>query len=172
MEIYYAGIGSRKSPNDVLEIMKKIGRICAKKDFILRSGGAEGADTAFETGCDLENGKKEIFLPWKGFNNNPSSFHTICDRAIEIGFQFHPNFFALSDGAQKLMARNSYQVLGKDCRTKSKFVVCYCPLDSNGNLTGGTSQAIRIATANKIPVFNLFNKEQLEELKNFIKILE
>jgi hypothetical protein len=29
----------------------------------LRSGGAGGADSAFETGCDQQCGVKEIYLP-------------------------------------------------------------------------------------------------------------
>lgn len=61
-QIYYAGIGARSTPNKVLTIMEKLGGLFAKKGFILRSGAAEGADSAFEKGCDLENGHKEIFL--------------------------------------------------------------------------------------------------------------
>jgi len=32
--------------------------------YTLRSGGANGADTAFEEGCC----RKELYLPWPGFN--------------------------------------------------------------------------------------------------------
>ena len=74
--IYYAGIGSRSTPDNVLGIMEKLGIVLAKKGFILRSGGADGADKAFEKGCDLASGQKEIYLPWKGFNGNNSSLYT------------------------------------------------------------------------------------------------
>jgi predicted Rossmann fold nucleotide-binding protein DprA/Smf involved in DNA uptake len=57
---YYAGIGSRQTPEDVLKIMKTIGSFMVHKDYILRSGAADGADTAFEQGCDAENGKKKF----------------------------------------------------------------------------------------------------------------
>jgi len=55
--IYYAGIGSRSTPDNVLGIMEKLGIVLAKKGFILRSGGADGADKAFEKGCDLASTK-------------------------------------------------------------------------------------------------------------------
>jgi predicted Rossmann fold nucleotide-binding protein DprA/Smf involved in DNA uptake len=61
-EIYFGGIGSRETPENVLKIMTQLGYSLAKKDFILRSGGANGADLAFENGCDKANGKKEIII--------------------------------------------------------------------------------------------------------------
>ena len=170
--IYYAGIGSRSTPENILKIMEKIGAVLAKKGFVLRSGAADGADKAFEKGCDSQNGKKEIYLPWKGFNNHPSLLYTQCAKAFEIAFQFHPNLFETSDGVQKLMARNSYQVLGENCQTKSNFIVCYCEVDASGNWKGGTGQALRIAHNKKIPIFNLFVTEDLSELKKLVLELE
>ena len=176
MDIYYAGIGSREDvPKNVLTMMVKIGEILAKKGFILRSGAATGSDAAFEEGCDKANGLKEIYLPWKGFNKHTSDLYTHHVRAEELAFQYHPNLYACKDSVVKLMTRNSCQVLGKDLKTKSKFIVCYTPVDNKGVPIGGTSQAIRIAEGEgkgKIPVFNLFFKEKLEELKEYIKVVE
>jgi hypothetical protein len=173
MDVYYTGIGSRKDvPSNVMEAIGKLAYIFAKKGFILRSGTAEGCDAKFEEFCDKASGKKEIYLPWKGFNQSQSDLYTICHLAEEIAFKYHPNFYALSDGAQKLMSRNSYQVLGKDLKTPSTFVVCYCPIDSNGNPTGGTSQALRIAKDKKIPTFNLGVEGDLIKLKEWVAQLE
>ena len=47
---YYAGVGSRETPPDVLKTMLKIGRYLAVKGYTLRSGGAKGADTALRMG--------------------------------------------------------------------------------------------------------------------------
>lgn len=47
----YAGIGSRQTPDDILELMHRIGSTLAINGFTLRSGGAVGADTAFEQGA-------------------------------------------------------------------------------------------------------------------------
>ena len=175
MEIYYSGIVSRTAPKDVLVMMEKIGRILAQKGFILRSGAAEGCDTAIEKGCDSVNGKKEIYLPWPKFMDHKSDLFNHHPRAEEIAFQYHPNLYSQNAPVVKLMTRNSHQVLGKDMKTKSKFIVCYCPVDKNGVLQGGTSQAIRVAEGEgngKIKIFNLFFKDKLEDLKEYIKELE
>ena len=174
-ELYYCGIGSRATPDDILEKMKKIGSTLAKIGFILRSGAADGADSAYEEGCDEAGGQKEIFLPWKGFNASSSPFYEYPGLAEEIAFQFHPNLYAQKDAVVKLMARNTQQVLGQDCKTRSKFskfVICYCPVDKNGKWLGGTGQALRIAEAKKIPIYNLFIEGDLDRLKVFIKALQ
>lgn len=151
MPIYYAGIGSKKTPSEVIEAFEYIGEELANRGYILRSGGANGADSAFERGCDKANGEKEIFLPWKGFNNNASylySYSNIAD-AMDIAKKYHPNFQILKPGAKSLMARNSYQVLGSDLRTLSSFIVCYT---EGGRRGGGTGQALRIASDNGIMI--------------------
>lgn len=48
---FYAGIGSREAPEDILTFMKWIGSKLYEKGYILRSGGAKGADTAFAMGA-------------------------------------------------------------------------------------------------------------------------
>lgn len=144
----------------------------AKKGFILRSGGADGCDSAFEKGCDLVQGKKEIYLPWKGFNDNNSPLFKLSSEAQEIAFKYHPNLYGQKDSVVKLMTRNSYQVLGRNLVTKSLFILCYCLVDDKGVPIGGTSQALRIAEAHKIPIFNLYHKDDLQKFKDFMKIVD
>ena len=72
MKAYYTGIGSRNIPDTYFNLIVVIAEYMAKQGYILRSGGADGSDTAFEIGCDKVNGKKEIYLPWKSFNKNKS----------------------------------------------------------------------------------------------------
>ena len=52
----YAGIGSRETPKEILKEMTKIGQELESKGYTLRSGGAIGADKAFE-GANQNNGK-------------------------------------------------------------------------------------------------------------------
>lgn len=164
MNRIYTGIGSRKTPKHILEIMKKLGYILGKNDFTLRSGGAKGADTAFETGCDHAHGKKEIFLPWKNFNNNPSHFFEVSQEAIDIARKFHPHIPMHKEWLKKFHGRNSYQVLGKDLQTPTDFVLCYSPG------CGGTEQALRVARYYEISIFNLYGDKNktIKELQNFI----
>jgi hypothetical protein len=79
----------------------------------------------------------------------------------------HPAWPRLSQGAQRLHARNCHQVLGLDLRTPSAFVVCWTP---NGSGSGGTGTAIKLACSRNIPVFDLGKpSNDLEALHNFVK---
>ena len=62
----YAGIGSRSTPEPVLQIMHRVAHRLSEMGYTLLSGGAGGADSAFEAGCFS---KKEIYLPWPGFRH-------------------------------------------------------------------------------------------------------
>ncbi|MGJ0846451.1 hypothetical protein ACR77J_07175 [Tissierella praeacuta] len=164
---YYAGIGSRETPKDVLIVFEKLAAFLANQGFILRSGGAEGADKAFEIGCDSVNGKKEIYLPWKEFEGSKSNLIVNNPKAFEIAKQFHPYWYNLSQGAQKLQARNSHQVLGEDLNTPSKFIICWT---KNGNGSGGTGQAIRIAKYWNIPIFDAGKYKDVDEMRRELKL--
>lgn len=164
----YAGIGSRETPQDVLDIFKSVATYLANNDFTLRSGGAKGADSAFEYGCDKVNGVKEIYLPWKGFEGSNSSL--IVEeggKAYEVAEKFHPYWHNLSQGARKLQARNSHQVLGNDLNTLSSFIICWT---KNGSGSGGTGQAIRISKHYNIPVFDAGKYKDIDELKRELKL--
>lgn len=163
MNKIYAGIGARKTPQDILKSIVKIGEFLAKKDFILRSGGANGADSSFEEGCDLANGKKEIYLPWLGFNDNQSRLTWNQDN-YNIAKKYHPYWAGLGHSARRMMARNTAQILGQDCKTPVDFVVCWT---EGGKMIGGTSQALRIALDNNIKIFNL--AKDLEEFREYCK---
>lgn len=131
---HYAGIGSRETPVQIIELMKQMAFHLARKDYILRSGGAEGADKAFENGCDLANGGKEIYLPWPNFQDSNSNLIVQDGVAYEIAEKFHPYWHNLKEGARKLQARNSHQVLGHDLQSPSSFIICYT---KGGKKAGG-----------------------------------
>ena len=162
--ISYAGIGSRQTPIIVLHTFFDLGKILASEpyNFILRSGGAPGADITFEHSCDKGHGAKEIYLPWPGFNGSGSKLSDISLSAIRVAEKFHPNWPSLSEAAKKLMSCNSYQVLGKTLIDPSSFILCWTP---NGSGSGGTGQAIRIAKAKRIRVFDAGNYIDMAKYK-------
>lgn len=155
----YAGIGSRSTPDNILRIMSQLASVLAKNHWTLRSGGAPGADQAFEEG---HNGKKEIFLPWKEFEGNSSSLYGVSEIALWLAEKYHPAWHNLKRGGQLMMARNMQQVLGEDLLSPVQFVLCWT---KNGMVDGGTGQAMRLAQDLCIPIFNLHTENELEKFK-------
>lgn len=162
-QLLYTGIGSRSTPQDILDQMTSLSK--SLKEWTLRSGGADGADTAFERGATL----KEIYLPWKGFNNSQSELYEVGRDALKIAETIHPNWEACQPAARNLHGRNCYQVLGKNLRTPSCFVVCWT---ENGKLVGGTTTAIKLATIWGIPVFNLAILPSIDPILSYAATLE
>lgn len=151
--MFYSGVGSRKTPQKVCDKMRLAASYLEKLGFILRSGGAIGADRAFESGV-VNPRMKQIFL-----------HDDVCQDAIYIAKQIHPNWNACSDVAKRLHARNVYQVLGRNLDSPVEFVLCWTPDGSDGSfssiVTGGTRTAIVLAYQRDVPVYNLakFDKD-------------
>lgn len=160
----YTGIGSRSTPVEVMNLMTELAQFLTSKGYILRSGGANGADKAFEAGVsDVD--LKEIYLPWKGFNDHPSLLYNISDEAYTLAQKYHPAWDKLSTAAKKLIARDGYQVLGRNLKSPSEFVACWTKM---GKITGGTGQALRIAKDKEIPIYNLFFDDDQKNVKSWI----
>lgn len=177
MTVFYTGVGSRRTPADVLESMRKIAEHLAGRGYVLRSGGAEGADTAFEDGAWSS---AHIYLAWPGENGKrvyPARKTTVGIEALRMASLVHPVWHRLSWGAKKLHARNCYQVLGDDLKTPSAFLVCWTPdgcVDraTRTEDTGGTATAIVLAADSDIPVFNLQRNDGAKALKKFLSTID
>ena len=149
----YAGIGSRETPRPVLHLMAGVAVRLALADIALRSGGADGADSAFEWGADqVDAGLKQIFLPWAGFNKRRSPFDQPTEAMRDLAAAHHPAWGRLTSAARKLHARNSAQILGPALECPARDVICWTP---GGASVGGTGQALRLAAAYGVPVINL-----------------
>lgn len=166
----YTGIGARKTPQNIQDLMTIIGFRMAEAGWTLRSGHADGADKAFEKGVDMyvlnstPNPPMEIYLPWKGFNRastNPFDHQYVVpqdhclhnyDEAQKVAATFHPAWHKCSKAAKALHTRNVYQILGKNLDTTSDFVICWT---EGGRRQGGTGQALRMAEYYDIPIIDL-----------------
>lgn len=150
---YYAGIGSRETPAMIISFMEGAAKaLYEKHSFILRSGGARGADSAFEKGCDSVCGTKEIFKAYDATSD-----------AMELASKFHPAWGLCNKLARALHGRNMMILLGKDLQTPVDFIVCWTP---GGSITGGTGQALRAALVYNIHVFNLYSAKDFQELRD------
>ena len=172
-ELIYAGIGSRKTPSPMQLRMSYSAGVMAKHGWILRSGGAEGADEAFERGL-LPTDPREIYLPELGWRNNPSPFGLdemeFKYDAWEYVKKYHPAWQKLgSQFVRKLMTRNVFQILGKDLDRPADMVVCWT---QGGGLVGGTAFALRLARIFHIPVYNLGDIKDELAFDAFLKPME
>lgn len=172
----YAGIGARKTPDDIQNLMDILGYKLASRGFCLRSGAAVGADTAFEKGCDRFGGSKQIFLPFDGFNGRHAteSGLIVGDQKLgsNIASRYHKAWRHLKPTAKLMMSRNTFQVLGQDTRTPVDFILCWTPdgsLDGRQRSSGGTGQALRIAANYGIKVYNLSRDDHLAIAMNWVE---
>lgn len=173
MERYYLGIGSRQTPDDVMELIRKLAAQLAAT-HTLRSGAADGADSGFEQGATAAGGRKDIYLAWRGFNGNASPLFGVTPEALAMAAKVHPAWDRLSEGPQKLHARNCNQISGHDLATPAEFVACWTPdgcesAKTRNAKTGGTATAIVLAERNKVPVFNLKNSAGRNRLVALLK---
>lgn len=156
-----AGIGSRKTPKVMMDLIALLGRWCLEMGIWVRSGHAPGADYAWECGAQ---DRTIVYLPWWSFNKD-DRYHTknivlwdevdlmMRQRALASISKYHPHHERLNAGGTKLMARNYFQVFGTKPEPKPvDAVVCWTP---GGNGKGGTGQAIRMAKSHNIPVIDL-----------------
>lgn len=148
----YAGIGSRKTPPQTIEFMTAFAFDLQRMGWWLSSGGAAGADTAFEVGAADQK------MIYHAKDATPA--------ALELAAKFHPAWHHCDDHARALHARNGMIVLGPQLDTPVQFVACWTQAGLAG---GGTGQALRIAAAYDIPVFNFFDQGAVGALANFIK---
>lgn len=169
--VIYTGIGARDTPEDVCRNIRNAAKAMAGMDFILRSGGARGADCAFSEGYEQAGspeGLAEIYLPKPTFNGfstkHPNCYGPPTKEARAVARTLHPNWPALGDLGRDFMARNAYQILGWNLDTPCDFVLCWT---ADGKASGGTGQAIRHAERLGIPVFN-FKVHSRDEISDFI----
>lgn len=155
MNLCYTGVGARKTPREVLNLMSDIAFMLNDLGYTLRSGGAVGADRAFENTAV----RKSIFYA-----------KDCTSKAEKIASKFHPAWNRCSSFARKLHGRNAFQVLGKNLNDPSSFLICWtpdaCTCHRDRTIrTGGTGTAISIADNYGVKVWNLANKSHADHWK-------
>jgi hypothetical protein len=168
----YAGIGSRRTPNEILVLMESLAERLAEEGWTLRSGGARGADQAFIAGAQRAGGAADVYLPWPGYEGIAEPrLQNATPAALDLAAFHHPAWGSCRRGAKALHARNCHQILGATLDDPSSFVVCWTPdgsLDGAGASSGGTGQALRIASSRGIAVVNLARPPHRQRVVKFL----
>lgn len=155
----YAGVGSRKTPKVIKDRMTEVAAKLESLGYTLNTGKVswndDGADQAFARGTN----KKNLFGP-----------EDANDVTRSIAKEIHPAPENLSGTGLNLMARNTYQVFGKNLDTPVDFVLYYAePSDNPMRPKGGTGQAVEMANRKGIPTINMRDnnwEEQLDRVLN------
>lgn len=162
----YVGTGNREAPPDILETFKRVAKDLEERGYTLRSGGMDGPEDTFEKAVQ----KKEIHLPWKGFNDKESKSQFTTEQAKELASMFQPGFEGLKPAIQVFLAKNARIIMGKDLKSPCLFLITWSEdgaetLQERTARTGHTGHAIAMAASLKIPIFN-FGKPGAEARLN------
>lgn len=154
MVLSYAGIGSRQTPPEVLRCMYALAYDLADDGWMLRSGGAAGADTYFEEGASAAN-EDLVDIFGSDWGNGSTRARSIAQSVInalnhEDGESIPP-LSRMKRVTQGLIARNMAIILGGELDDPCSFVICWTP---NGELVGGTRYALKLAQQRSIPIYN------------------
>lgn len=164
---------------DVTLVYRQAAIWTARAGRWLHTGAAEGADQLAVEVALANQGPVHLFLPDTRYRRhwrvNIREAHPFEDTRIRETYydpaehyawtqsiaRFHPNPAALGAYARRLMARNYGIVVG--CGA----VVA---LPRTATDWGGTGQGVRIAQALGIPLYNLWNDADREQLRELVSI--
>ena len=177
---YYTGVGSRETPAGVMVLMQRIAFKLAGLGYHLRSGGAAGADSAFEAGvfehCSLWadiSKYQSIYIPWRGFSGRDNAVdklpNALSAQALDIASKVHPAWERCSPAVKALHSRNVYQVLGDQLEEPSKFLICWAPPTKTG-VKGGTNTTWQLAKLHNVPRFNLAVQEDRARVEKWLGV--
>jgi len=151
----YAGIGNRDTPDEILELMTKIASRLAVHGYTLMSGGAKGADNAFESGTAFKR-------VWTVKDMTSMHGQPGYEAHRKTAIDHHPAWWRInSPYVQDLFVRNVYIVRGTQYWPSASFIICYCK-DEN---KGGTAHSLKVARDVNIPVYNLAKGDPQDVLK-------
>ena len=171
----YAGVGSRRTPPDILDAMGDIAQTLGDAGAALSTGGAHGADKAFETGALRTDAPITVHTPWPGYNGyrpgrdpetdidivHPKSTETVEGRTYaDLAREHHPHWNRCGRGARALFVRNVSILAGAiddDGGTLPvRAPIAYTPNGLPvGREAGGTGHTLRTAASLDIPSVNL-----------------
>ena len=185
----YTLIGSRSTPKDIMVLMEKFSYKAASQGYVVRSGGADGADACAEVGVKrylkdnnlgehIQTDLMEIYLPWSDFNKRDSdeegsytlSYLPNKGRAYALAEETHPAWDRCSNGAKSLHARNTMQILGANLDKPSRFILCYGESEKKGSVIpkGGTRTACKLGEKYGVEIFNLYLDEHRKRVDAWV----
>lgn len=165
----YAATGNQNPPPEVLSRIESVVRRLNQLGFTARTGGFEGVEETVEKAA----AKKEVHLPWRGFNDKESKFTWTKERATSVARMFQPGFDALKKPVQTFLAKNARLILGDSMASPALFLIVWtedgCNTSKRRNAqTGFSGHPIAIASALGIPIYNFQNPDDERRLNEYL----
>lgn len=184
----FAGVGSRKTPDDVLEIMRRLSHCLYDKGWMGQSGDADKADTAFHEGAMRSSRYPELgfaaYLAWNGYEKKSTGERRFDDPTLglydasmfenweaarDIAYNAREGFDGLDRGGIALHTRNAYQALSPSLMDPVQRMFCWAKPVTNGKVDGGTNTAVQLARMYSIPLTNLYFDRDREAVEKYLK---
>ena len=180
---WYAGVGSRETPEDIMELMRRISFALYAQGYALSSGDAEGADKAFYEGAVkspyYQHLGARIYLAWNGVGkrwHDPKNFfydasqYPTWESAKSIAEECRGSWEGLGRGGIAMHSRNVYQIMGACLTDPVKSIIYWAkPVGKTEKVKGGTNTALQLAIKCEIPVrINLYTDEGMERATKFL----
>ena len=182
----YAGVGSRETPQVILDKMTEVAKYLESIGYTLQTGftyrdkttgrDEEGADRAFSNGATT----KTLFGPYNfrrivdSKTREEKYAPKVAMEASAVVKEVHPAVDRLSPGGMSLMARNTNQIFGEKLDTPVDFVLFYAKETGAVGKTGikrpegGTGQAVEIARRKGIPTINMAQGNWQSQLRTVV----
>lgn len=156
---WFAGVGSRDTPEDICELMGKVSIVFYHLGYGLSSGDARGADRAFWGGAlkSIHYRKigARIYLSdeyVRGRKADPSNFFYNAQRfqsfekAKQMAFEARGSFHGLDEWGINLHTRNVMQIHGASLQDKVEYLVYWAiPVGKVERVRGGTNTSLQLA---------------------------
>ena len=170
MKRYYGGVGSRETPESVLNKFITIASSLEVNNFYASTGCADGADKAFRIGCSEPRiytcrGSEHGIDP-QHYSNYFKTEYIVKEL---LGVTRYNN---MSTFAKLAHRRNCYQILGDDLTTPVEFTLLYAkPNKSGDGVLGGTVTAYKLSKALGIPTFNFFYENAESQFQQYLDVM-
>ena len=166
----YAGVGARKAPEPVLNVMRDMATKLAGRGWELRTGGAKGADDAFARAAPAA--RRTVYLPWRGYNGwSETEGRALTAQELRqlrsAAAPHHPAWERCPARVRDLHARNVAILVGPDMHEPAHAMACWT---EGGRVEGGTGMAIRLARHYRIPVFNVAGMDMRQAMDRLDRI--
>lgn len=170
-EIYYPFFvfSIEPLPPAIIEKAKEAATLLEAAHFTLRTDTVGELAKVFEPIMT----RKEDYLPWNEFNDKKSKFAFNTESSKILAKLYSPKFDEMKKPVQAFQARNARSVLGQNVKSPIHLAIVWSP-DGAQHIKERTAKSafiahpLALASALRIPIFNLERQDCIERLKEFL----